>query len=1128
MKGIFKRRGKKLTAVATAFALLCSGGVLPEHIWQVSAETSEAGEEALAVNEENFPDEGLRKQVKLAADKDNDDILSRSELESFTTLFAYGDDGNNQVGVKIKNLAGIEKLTYLKYLRVDGNDISGDLDLNGWPNLIEFSCSDNPQITSVDLSSQTELFTFRCDGTQIKKLDLSHQTNLIHIECSNTPIKTLDLGRQSPSSVREIPYVVCRNSNLTNIILANGQTADNVYCEGNTTCLFQESFDFNDTDLFPGLDTARLQEVYKLRGEGDRQTKSSILSAIRENDYVVKDLKPRDKIVYTYNCAAVASEAAINIDFTVIIGYRDNVTPPNCPDTGNGYDTPYTSKCVGEAPLPEGWEWAEEDKDKELAVGVILEVTAVYVGENAEYYSEKQRTIKVRVLRDVCKHTDIIHHEAKVPTATEAGNIEYYECLICGCCFKEKDGDEIYSDVILPSFYVVDNVESTTTHVGYESGISNLDVFKVKLNDNPGVEVKKSIGVSSFEIEQVTYQKEDASEKEVLTDNGGFMVRMSDFALRLTESDPEISLGGLSCDKKPDCGTYTIDLKLNVWKLDGTGGQDIPMQRTIVVDRADIQQLYSQDAMKIEVNGQDISEGIDTVYYTGKEVCPEVKLTTGDSDEVLTEGRDYIIKYDNNVEVNAEKPATITICGTGNYTGQYVIKFSIKKRSEAPGMPEADLKVPYTIRAVGEVSLDAKWKWASGDSEKALPVGEKVTVTAEYIGDDADLYENIKQEVTIIRQACEHPEEKLVLQGEKDNSCVDGYSGDYFCTQCNEIVERGEIRPARHNLTLVEAQPATDTVPGNIAYYVCNDCGKYFEDSDGTQETTPEKVTIPASGTSTPGLTPTPTLGATESPAATQSPSQTPGTAEPTGEPEKTGAPTNVPETAEPTGEPERTEAPTKEPVETNVPTGVPTDAPAGSELPVPAQNTTPVANQNPAAQEPAATIPAETKQETPSSTPVNEGRKPAKVGKIIKDSQGNRYKVTSSNLRKPTVKFYSPGAKVKKVVISERVRIDGIYYYVTALGSRAFERNRKVTSVRLGIKVNTIGDRAFRNCRKLRDLYIQCMKLKPDDIGNRVFDGVCSGVRVSVPRSKLEEYRKMLQDKGLKKTVPVTYGKIK
>ena len=193
----------------------------------------------------------------------------------------------------------------------------------------------------------------------------------------------------------------------------------------------------------------------------------------------------------------------------------------------------------------------------------------------------------------------------------------------------------------------------------------------------------------------------------------------------------------------------------------------------------------------------------------------------------------------------------------------------------------------------------------------------------------------------------------------------------------------------------------------------------------------------------------------------------------------------------------------------------------------IPGQSMTPVPeiSQAPAAAVP---LPSAAPKQTPSASPAGQSKKPARVGKIIKDSQGNRYKVTSSNRRKPTVKFYSPGAKVKKVVISERVRIDGINYYVTALGSRAFERNRKVTSVRLGGKVNTIGDRAFRNCRKLRELYIQCTKLKPGDIGNRVFDGVCSGVRVSVPRSKLEEYRKMLQDKGLKKTVPVTYGKIK
>lgn len=37
MKKFFKQRGKKLTAVATAFALLCTVGVLPENVRHASA-----------------------------------------------------------------------------------------------------------------------------------------------------------------------------------------------------------------------------------------------------------------------------------------------------------------------------------------------------------------------------------------------------------------------------------------------------------------------------------------------------------------------------------------------------------------------------------------------------------------------------------------------------------------------------------------------------------------------------------------------------------------------------------------------------------------------------------------------------------------------------------------------------------------------------------------------------------------------------------------------------------------------------------------------------------------------------------------------------------------------------------
>ena len=33
---------------------------------------------------------------------------------------------------------------------------------------------------------------------------------------------------------------------------------------------------------------------------------------------------------------------------------------------------------------------------------------------------------------------------------------------------------------------------------------------------------------------------------------------------------------------------------------------------------------------------------------------------------------------------------------------------------------KASMEVPYTTNVVGQISLEENWKWASGDSEKAL------------------------------------------------------------------------------------------------------------------------------------------------------------------------------------------------------------------------------------------------------------------------------------------------------------------------------------------------------------------------------------------------------------------------
>ena len=53
--------------------------------------------------------------------------------------------------------------------------------------------------------------------------------------------------------------------------------------------------------------------------------------------------------------------------------------------------------------------------------------------------------------------------------------------------------------------------------------------------------------------------------------------------------------------------------------------------------------------------------------------------------------------------------------------------------------------------------------------------------------------------------------------------------------------------PHTHNLTLVSANPATSTAPGNKAYYTCDGCDKWFEDASGSVEITDKtSVIIPA------------------------------------------------------------------------------------------------------------------------------------------------------------------------------------------------------------------------------------------------------------------------------------------
>ncbi len=84
---------------------------------------------------------------------------------------------------------------------------------------------------------------------------------------------------------------------------------------------------------------------------------------------------------------------------------------------------------------------------------------------------------------------------------------------------------------------------------------------------------------------------------------------------------------------------------------------------------------------------------------------------------------------------------------------------------------------------------------------------------------------------------CEHKDEVKDKAGHT-------FGEDGKCTVCGYETEP----PCEHSLFKTAAKAETCTKDGNIEYWFCSDCGKYFTDADGKNEIEQEKVIIPKTG----------------------------------------------------------------------------------------------------------------------------------------------------------------------------------------------------------------------------------------------------------------------------------------
>lgn len=460
MKGMRKRHRKRLTAVVTAVALICTSGVLPENM----AYAAEQTEEGVAIDKENFPDENLRNYLKESGfDKNDDGYFSQSELDAVEEMEAIYN--------KLENLKGLEYFRNLKSLDIRLNNISGELDLQMFPNLTSVYCDDN-EITSIRFGEDCKLELIECNYNQIEVLDVSGLDHLDQLNCTGNPLKVLKFNEKW-TSIR----LYCDECSLTSLKFPESLDASEtqINCENNVTYLTQKNIDFLDPEMFPDFDTGKIQKVVKLTKEQAEAGKSGtdIFDELKGSDYKLTDLQLGDRIIYTYDCGI-----GMSFDFTVRVGYSEEMFPPNRPD-GIQY-VEYTVSTVGEVPLPEGWKWKDEDADLVLPFGNWYEATAEYVGDNAEYYANIYQDVEI--WKDYCQHPNDMRElkdeqkadctqsgytgdyycgvcgnllykgeyipkqhrlelvEEKEATQTEPGNIQYFVCSACGKLFLDEDG----------------------------------------------------------------------------------------------------------------------------------------------------------------------------------------------------------------------------------------------------------------------------------------------------------------------------------------------------------------------------------------------------------------------------------------------------------------------------------------------------------------------------------------------------------------------------------------------------------------------------------------------------------------------------------------------------------------
>lgn len=187
-----------------------------------------------------FPDHNFETAIREIIDKPTGEIVY-SDVEGITTLYVSGNPFNSSA--TITNLSGVEYFTSLEEL---------------W-------CGEN-QLTTLNLSQNTELTKLYCSNNQLTSLDVGGCIKLRELLCWDNQLTTLDVSRN-----RALINLSCFSNQLTSLDVSQNTALTELWCKNNPLTMMDVSknyslikFDFDRSLNVIGLDESRTKTELSL------------------------------------------------------------------------------------------------------------------------------------------------------------------------------------------------------------------------------------------------------------------------------------------------------------------------------------------------------------------------------------------------------------------------------------------------------------------------------------------------------------------------------------------------------------------------------------------------------------------------------------------------------------------------------------------------------------------------------------------------------------------------------------------------------------------------------------------------------------------------------------------------